>query len=589
MRCRVSRFRNRLAGQSALFALVVAVSGCSSDWTRFDSSLYTSAADPAANQAVAANPYPGDLDTTTTASIGGGRSLAGPRPLGDVAPRPVVSDHDGYQPYSANGSTQYGNAQPDYTTRQAYSQTASTASYASRHSGYQPVASSQPIERAPLPQPVSQPAATQQTWQAPSSNAALDRTVTASVDRRATAVSLPDRPLTPAAAPITEPARPAVAATAPAATTGAGRGWTAAGGTTVTLQQGETLFNLSKRYGVPVQELMRANNIADADHVRAGQRIVVPTYVYSRNAPVSAPDANRQTRFARSSTGSLVQPDPARIPTPVRKPIYQAAATPQPVAAEPGYGVDRSIITGSVEKNDEPRSALQSAGGSYTVVAGDTLTGIARRHGTTVSKLMDANALDNSTIRIGQKLAIPGSATAAVPTGEQQTVSGRPSRQMVEPERQTASLDKPAAQPAGPAIARSGDEAPQRSGIGTFRWPVRGRVITNFGERDGDANNDGIDISVPEGTAVKAAENGVVVYAGSELEGFGNLVLLRHGGGWITAYAHNKQLDVQRGDVVRRGQIIARSGRTGDAQTPKLHFELRKNSTPVDPMKYLGS
>jgi murein DD-endopeptidase MepM/ murein hydrolase activator NlpD len=87
---------------------------------------------------------------------------------------------------------------------------------------------------------------------------------------------------------------------------------------------------------------------------------------------------------------------------------------------------------------------------------------------------------------------------------------------------------------------------------------------------------------------VKATENGVVVYAGNELEGLGNLVLVRHADGWVSAYAHNKEIDVKRGEEVRRGQTIARSGRTGSTDMPKLHFELRKNSTPVDPLKHLG-
>lgn len=583
MRCRVSRFRSRLTGQCALFVLVAVVSGCSSDWTRFDSSMYTDSSAPAANQVAAANPnpYPDDLDRTTTASVGMRSRVAGPRPVGDVVPRPVLPDHDGYKPHpsataAANGS--YNNAQTAYTTRQSYNAPAAN-NYAPRQPSYQQVARSQPIERAPLPQP-------QQTYQASMpAGPSVDRTITASVDRAATSVALPDRPLAP---PVTAARAPAPTITAPAqsAVNAAQRGWTATGGTTVTLQQGETLFNLSKRYGVPVQELMRANKIADADHVRAGQRIVVPTYVYSRNAPVSAPDANGQTRFARASTGSLVQPDIARVPLPSKKPYQQASLAPKPVETAGGYGVDRSMITGSVPRIDQSQPLDGTASqDSYKVVAGDTLTGIARRHGVTVSQLMTANGLTASTIRVGQKLAIPAvRKTAANPANSQAMPAATDNKSG----RQSASLQQPVAQQGNSQSSKSADAAPQRTGIGTFRWPVRGKVITGFGERDGDTSNDGIDISVPEGTAVKAAENGVVVYAGSELEGFGNLVLLRHGGGWITAYAHNKNLDVTRGDVVRRGQIIARSGRTGDARTPKLHFELRKNSTPVDPMKYLG-
>jgi murein DD-endopeptidase MepM/ murein hydrolase activator NlpD len=115
-----------------------------------------------------------------------------------------------------------------------------------------------------------------------------------------------------------------------------------------------------------------------------------------------------------------------------------------------------------------------------------------------------------------------------------------------------------------------------------FRWPARGRIIHGF------SGNDGINIAVPEGTAVKAADDGVVAYAGNELKGYGNLVLIRHSNGFVSAYANNSALDVKRGEQVKRGQTIAKSGQTGNVATPQLHFELRKGSTPVDPTQYLA-
>ena len=120
-----------------------------------------------------------------------------------------------------------------------------------------------------------------------------------------------------------------------------------------------------------------------------------------------------------------------------------------------------------------------------------------------------------------------------------------------------------------------------------MRWPAKGRVITAYGARAGAGTNDGIDIAVPQGTPVKAAENGVVIYAGDGLKEFGKTVLVRHENGLVSVYGHNGEIDVQRGDTVKRGQQIARSGMSGDADTPKLHFEVRKNSKPVDPMGYL--
>jgi len=117
-----------------------------------------------------------------------------------------------------------------------------------------------------------------------------------------------------------------------------------------------------------------------------------------------------------------------------------------------------------------------------------------------------------------------------------------------------------------------------------FRWPARGRITEGY--RRG--SNDGINIALPEGTSVKAAEAGVVVYAGNEVRGYGNLVLIRHPNGFVTAYANNDELEVRRGQVVRRGEVIAKSGETGNATSPQLHFEVRKGATPVDPTQYLA-
>jgi murein DD-endopeptidase MepM/ murein hydrolase activator NlpD len=112
---------------------------------------------------------------------------------------------------------------------------------------------------------------------------------------------------------------------------------------------------------------------------------------------------------------------------------------------------------------------------------------------------------------------------------------------------------------------------------------VQGLITAKFGSRQDGSFNDGIDFSVPKGTPVKAAENGVVAYAGNELPGFGNLVLVRHAEGYVTAYAHNDEVLVRRCDVVKRGQVISKAGATGKVSQPQLHFELRKDSKPVDP------
>jgi murein DD-endopeptidase MepM/ murein hydrolase activator NlpD len=127
------------------------------------------------------------------------------------------------------------------------------------------------------------------------------------------------------------------------------------------------------------------------------------------------------------------------------------------------------------------------------------------------------------------------------------------------------------------------------TGTPSFRWPVRGRIIGGFGPRPNGPHNEGINLAVPEGTSVKAADDGVVAYAGNQLKSYGNMILVRHYNGYVTAYAHASELMVKRGDQVKRGQIIARAGQTGSVSAPQLHFEVRKGRVPVDPTQFLPS
>ena len=140
-----------------------------------------------------------------------------------------------------------------------------------------------------------------------------------------------------------------------------------------------------------------------------------------------------------------------------------------------------------------------------------------------------------------------------------------------------AAVEAPKAEPASTGSVA----APEQS----FRWPAKGRVISGYGT----SGNEGINISVPEGTPVKAAEDGTVAYAGSDVKGYGKLVLVRHTNGYVSAYAHNGELDVRPGEKVKRGQTIAKSGASGNVTSPQLHFEIRKGATPVDPMPHLAS
>jgi murein DD-endopeptidase MepM/ murein hydrolase activator NlpD len=151
----------------------------------------------------------------------------------------------------------------------------------------------------------------------------------------------------------------------------------------------------------------------------------------------------------------------------------------------------------------------------------------------------------------------------------------------------------PAAQPAAgsPIPSNAGRQEqpaePKATAEAKLRWPVKGRIISSFGPQSDGTQNDGVNVAVPLGTEVLAAETGVVAYAGSEVRGYGNLVLVRHDNGWVTAYAHNDQLLVQRGDRVRRGQVLGKAGKTGSVDQPQLHFEVRQGPKPVDPLPHM--
>jgi murein DD-endopeptidase MepM/ murein hydrolase activator NlpD len=235
----------------------------------------------------------------------------------------------------------------------------------------------------------------------------------------------------------------------------------------------------------------------------------------------------------------------------------------------------------------------------HVVNRGDTLMSIARRNNLPVADLAKANNLDTSAkLSLGMKLNVPGAKTAAAPAA-----------QPVAPVQQVAAVAAPAAKPGTPAaqpqsarLAQStvnveekpAAEAPAvksseaTGALPTFRWPVRGKVITTYGAKTNGKANDGINLAVPEGTPVKAAEDGVVAYSGNELKGYGNLILVRHSNGYVTAYAHASELMVKRGDTIKRGQIIAKSGQSGEVGSPQLHFEIRKGSSPVDPLQFLN-
>ena len=376
-----------------------------------------------------------------------------------------------------------------------------------------------------------------------------------------------------------------------------GTGWTTAGATRVAIQPGETIYNLSKRYGVPASEIMKANGISDPSRVAAGQQILIPVYVYSRQAPVSAPDADPRTSASKSGTGLVGEANPDKVPLPAPAPTRDVAvlpSVPQPRAPQNAPSQQPGTMTASnrVTEPQAERAAVIASTGVYVVKSGDTLSKIAKINGVRIDALKAANNLSGSNIRIGQKLVLP-EAGATSPDRSTQTASvnnadaasNTPSS--VQPRGYTPPVRTAEDSVAAKTKADTASVAPASTGIGKLRWPVRGQVITGFAKTENGKRNDGIDISIPAGSPIKAAENGVVIYSGDGLKDYGNTVLVRHDDGLVTVYAHAQSLSVKRGDKVTRGQTLALSGMTGSAKTPRLHFEVRKNAAPVNPVQYL--
>jgi murein DD-endopeptidase MepM/ murein hydrolase activator NlpD len=281
-------------------------------------------------------------------------------------------------------------------------------------------------------------------------------------------------------------------------------------------------------------------------------------------------------------------------------------------------------------------------GTAITVARGDTVDTIARRHHLPASVIIQANNLAApNAIHPGQRLVVPRYSTSPTParpatpfpnvaallppesiptSGGKAAVATGADAPAVAPENRSIKLsrhdsrsspkaanaqpkgkpafeppaklaaqkppainpaEKPAEKPAGVDPVAGADAAPR------FHWPVRGQVIASFGPKADGQRNDGIDIAVPENTPIKAADDGVVIYSGNQLKSFGNLVLVRHNDDYVTAYAHAKEVRVKKGDSIRGGEIIGTSGQTGNVDSPQVHFEIRKGSTPVDPMRLL--
>jgi murein DD-endopeptidase MepM/ murein hydrolase activator NlpD len=355
-----------------------------------------------------------------------------------------------------------------------------------------------------------------------------------------------------APAPATTGAIAKSAETQPVA--GFGNGWHAAGGSPIVVADGENLETISRRYGVPTSALMQANGFTSASQVHGGVRLIVPVYdAAGKTASAEASDAapahkahDKAVKAEEKSKGKN-RDDDAQDDSSPRKSHEKSAKAEEKgkdKVAQDKHAHDKS----SHDKQQPEADASKPAPSAKPAVAAKS------------SKPADV-------------VAKADVAAAPATTVKKKSLAADPAP--------TASLH--AEEPASAPVL-TGNQADAAGVSPEFRWPARGRIIQGFKS----GGNDGINIAVPEGTSVKAAESGVVAYAGSELKGYGNLILIRHPNGFVSAYANNGELDVKRGDSVKRGQIIAKSGQSGNVSSPQLHFELRKGSTPVDPTSFLA-
>lgn len=312
---------------------------------------------------------------------------------------------------------------------------------------------------------------------------------------------------------------------APTAYSGTGRWkWSGAGGRVVTIQPGESLDTLAIRYGVPSNQIAIANGISSPAQLTPGKVIVIPVKVADFD------------------------------PTAEQRPISVADAAPKKPAKAKKPG-SRQIATAEVHSTNNPKAF----------------------GGTKILGTLPARSVDSADATSEG----PPVATIAMAKSPDLRAPEAPAMPSIPQQRKGPSFDD------ATAAVDQAAEPPSTNGT-SFRWPVRGRIIGSFGTKPNGEKNDGINLAVPEGTSVKAAEAGTVIYAGNELEGYGNLVLIRHADGWVTAYAHNSALKVKRGDQVRRGQTVATAGSSGSVSSPQVHFELRKGAKPVNPLDYLA-
>lgn len=312
--------------------------------------------------------------------------------------------------------------------------------------------------------------------------------------------------------------------------------------------KGETLWTISQRYNIVMRDIVLENNLAAPFRLNAGQRLILPAprqYTVKPNDSVSS-----VARLFDVSASEIVRLNDLQAPYSLS--AGQSLRLPSPVlpAAKPVQiaSVVQDSVTSTVPTPQE-KPAVVSRNNNQAIdsVVDGVLSDL--RHADESSAVYQEDVARADIVLPPKKPAVPASA-------------------------------KPA-----PKVKKS-VSTPKRASS-KFLKPVNGKVISSYGAKTGGLHNDGINIAASRGSSVKAAENGVVVYAGNGLKGSGNLILLRHEDRWMTAYAHLQDIKVANGAVVKRGQAIGSVGSSGAVQEPQLHFEVRRGTKALNPKPYL--
>jgi len=305
----------------------------------------------------------------------------------------------------------------------------------------------------------------------------------------------------------------------------------------ITVQRGQTLSGIARAYHVPMSALAEANHLSPPYRILVGQALIIPVGAEPRaSGPMVAIGEPVPTQ------SSVYGPSPTYSPPPAASLV--APSAPMPVHSVPLGNPPSSTLT--KPPSVTPPIALAPRGAAASASA--------------------AASLANPAAPAAKPIA-PLTPRGPVPIGSEH--------------------NPPPSSEATGVISTAEPPAPPAHSGGTFLWPVRGRVLEGFGTGPDGTHNDGINIAASRGAAIEATEGGVIAYSGNELRGYGNLILVKHPNGWISAYAHCDLILVKTGQKVVRGQVIARVGASGNVNEPQLHFELRRDKKPVDPREYL--